>query len=299
MKQEGANKNQGFYERIVTRLKEREKELLCLYDVEELLRSDKQSIDDTIRKLLLIIPSGWQFRTICEVRLIFEGKVFRTDDFRETPWIQRADIVLDQNVAGRIDVVYTQLIDDTKPCPFLPEEQKLLDSIAERLSFHIFSRRLRTTLAHMRSIPETAKPIVKKEGILSPDSDIHWKWRYRMAESIAEKMDLEVMGVKGLYLIGSTKNANAGPSSDIDLLIHFHGDDNQLCCLKSWLDGWSYCLGEISFMRSGYRPEEGLIDYHIITDEDIKKKNSFATMIGSIENSARPLKVMQRPKPGK
>jgi len=33
-----------------------------------------------------------------------------------------------------------------------------------------------------------------------------------------------------------------------------------------------------------------MIDCHIITDEDIRKKTSFASMIGSVTNSARLLR---------
>ena len=296
MVHDSAGKSQGFYERIVSRLKEREKELVCLYAVEELLRDDKPPIEDTIRKLLTIIPTGWQHRTICEVRIIFEGKVFRSDDFIETKWIERSDIILDRNVAGRIDVVYTQLIDPAIDDPFMPEEQKLLDSIAERLGNHIFSRRLRATVTKLQASPEPLKPVARPaENMLSPDADIHWKWRYRMAEILASKLDLDRFGVKGIYLIGSTKNATAGPASDIDLIIHFDGSEEQKKCLNTWLEGWSLCLAEMSLMRSGYKPKDGLIDCHFVTDEDIAKKNSFACMIGSIENSARPLKVRTTP----
>jgi len=53
------------------------------------------------------------------------------------------------------------------------------------------------------------------------DTDDHWRWRQHMAEEIAALMDAERFGVKAVYLIGSTKNVNAGPQSDIDLIIHF------------------------------------------------------------------------------
>ena len=39
----------------------------------------------------------------------------------------------------------------------------------------------------------------------------HWRWRFRMAQRIAATLDPTRFGVKAFYLIGSTKNATAGP----------------------------------------------------------------------------------------
>jgi pyruvate, water dikinase len=91
-----------------------------------------------------------------------------------------------------------------------------------------------------------------------------------------------------MYLFGSTKNATAGPGSDIDLLIHFRGSEEQLQELILWLEGWSLCLAEINYSRTGHQ-SEGLIDYHILTDDDIAKKSSYAVKIGAITDAARPL----------
>jgi predicted nucleotidyltransferase len=109
-----------------------------------------------------------------------------------------------------------------------------------------------------------------------------------MAEKIASEIDPERFAVSAVYVIGSTKNASAGPSSDIDLLIHFRGDDRQRHDLETWLDGWSLCLGEINYLRTGYANPD-LLDVHIITDEDISKRTSFAAKIGAVTDPALEL----------
>jgi len=202
-----------------------------------------------------------------------------------------ADIVLDSNVAGRMDVVYTQVLDEHADHPFLAEEQQLLNAITSSIGHHIFLRRRRATVDSFRELKKPVTDEKQVERILSPDSDLHWKWRRKQAERIAGQMDLERFGVQGVYLIGSAKNYTAGPRSDIDLLIHFTGSDTQREMLSAWLEGWSLALTELSFIHSGYRPAQGVLDVHIITDEDIRKRTSYAVMIGSLENSARPLKV--------
>jgi pyruvate,water dikinase len=127
----------------------------------------------------------------------------------------------------------------------------------------------------------------KKEHAETVSED-HWHWRLRMAERIAGQLDGDRFGVKAVYVFGSTKNATAGPGSDIDLLIHFQGSETQKQQLILWLEGWSLCLAEINYSRTGYKTS-GLIDYHLLTDEDIAKKTSYAVKIGAVTDAARPL----------
>ncbi|MDQ2087429.1 PEP/pyruvate-binding domain-containing protein [Herbivorax sp. ANBcel31] len=116
-----------------------------------------------------------------------------------------------------------------------------------------------------------------------------WKWRHFMAEQIAEKLDINAYGVKGIYLFGSTNNCTARLNSDIDLLIHFNGTYKQKEALDNWLNGWSMALSEINYLKTGYK-SEGLLDIHYVTDQDIKDKTSYATKIDSVFDPAYLLK---------
>jgi len=120
--------------------------------------------------------------------------------------------------------------------------------------------------------------------------DVHWQWRLRNVEKLAAQLDPKRFGVKGFYLFGSVKNAQSGPSSDIDILIHFIGTKEQRKDLNSWLEGWSLSLSQINFLRTGNKTD-GLLDVHIVTDEDIKKRDSYAIKIGAVSDAARPLPV--------
>jgi pyruvate,water dikinase len=119
-------------------------------------------------------------------------------------------------------------------------------------------------------------------------SEDHWRWRLRMAEKMASCLDAGRFGVKGLYVFGSVKNATSGPGSDLDLIVHFDGDDSQRDRLTSWLDGWSRSLAEINYQRTGYRSDE-MLDVHFVTDEDIENQTSYAAKIGAVSDAARPL----------
>lgn len=125
-----------------------------------------------------------------------------------------------------------------------------------------------------------------KPAKLDPDS--HWQWRQQVVETIAARLDPKRFGVKGFYVFGSTKNATAGPQSAIDILIHFTGSLEQRRSLLTWLEGWSLSLAQVNFLRTGYK-SEGLLDVHLVTDEDIENNTAYASKIGAANDAARQL----------
>jgi hypothetical protein len=126
-----------------------------------------------------------------------------------------------------------------------------------------------------------------EEAAIAPSSE-HWRWRLRMAQRIAAVVDARRFGIRAMYVMGSSKNATAGPQSDIDLLLHVEEPPREREALKAWFGGWSRCLEEINYLRTGYRIE-GLLDVHFVSDADIEAQSSFAAKIGAVTDPARPL----------
>jgi pyruvate, water dikinase len=138
-------------------------------------------------------------------------------------------------------------------------------------------------------------PSLRQTGMVEPGMEVldrgtdeHWRWRFYMAQKIAMELDSQKLGVKAFYLLGSTKNATAGPASDIDILLHFQGSAQQESDLLLWLEGWSRALSEMNFLRTGYRTD-GLLDVHLVTDKDIRERSSFAVKIDAVTDPARRL----------
>jgi pyruvate,water dikinase len=131
------------------------------------------------------------------------------------------------------------------------------------------------------------EPQVSRDVAVAPSED-HWRWRMRMARRIARLLDPERFEVQAIYIFGSTKNGTAGPKSDIDLLVHVRGDAGRTEALTTWLDGWSRALAEMNYLRTGYATE-GLLDVHLVTDEDIARKTSYAAKIGAVTDSAKAM----------
>ncbi len=148
-------------------------------------------------------------------------------------------------------------------------------------------------LAESGPLPEVLRIQKTAPGrIVAPElpQDEHWQWRLRMAERLASRLDPGRFGVKDVWVFGSTKNGTAGPGSDIDLLLHFYGTEEQKQELLAWLEGWSLSLAEANYVRTGYRTD-GLLDARLITEKDIENRTSYAVKIGAATDPARRLNL--------
>lgn len=117
-----------------------------------------------------------------------------------------------------------------------------------------------------------------------------WRWRLSMAERLAADADPARFAVKAMYVFGSTKNGTARPDSDIDLLVHADPTPEQRVALESWLDGWSACLAEVNYLRTGHRRER-MLTAHIVSTADVEAGSGYAKKIGAPKDPARPLKL--------
>ena len=132
-----------------------------------------------------------------------------------------------------------------------------------------------------------------RKRVLEPHGDDHARWRLRMAERVAAEADADRFGIRGIYVFGSTKNGTAGPDADVDLLVHFRGTPEMRHDLELWMEGWSLCLTEANFLRTGIRVEK-LLDVEIVTDEEIRRQAGHAGKIGAVTDAARPLLLKKR-----
>ncbi len=129
---------------------------------------------------------------------------------------------------------------------------------------------------------------VEKAENIERHGDDFWRWRSYIAEKIAGSLDGSRFGVKGLYIFGSSKNASAGPCSDIDLLVHFIGTEEQKEKLMLWLEGWGLSLADRNYLRTGCK-NENLLDVYFVSDEDIANQIGYAVKINAVTDAARRL----------
>jgi len=119
---------------ILEQLQERAKELRALYRVHEAIRREGASLDEVCREVARVLPEGWQYPSVAWCRVALEGTVHEPPGAVESPWGQRAEILVRGERAGSVEVYYTRQMPSADEGPFLREERKLLEAVADRLA---------------------------------------------------------------------------------------------------------------------------------------------------------------------
>jgi len=114
-------------------LRERIKELNCLYGIVRLTELHSDSIEDLLRNLVNFLPHSWQYPEITCTRIMFQGKTYKSKGFRITKWRQFSRILLYNEPVGEVAMFYLEERPPADEGPFLREERALLDAIAERI----------------------------------------------------------------------------------------------------------------------------------------------------------------------
>ncbi len=114
-------------------INERMKELNCLYGISKLVETPGISLEDILEKTVCLIPAGWQYPGIACARIVFEGREYKTDNFKTSKWTQSADITLQGQKVGTVEVCYMKERPQSDEGPFPGEKRDLIDAIGERL----------------------------------------------------------------------------------------------------------------------------------------------------------------------
>jgi len=114
-------------------LRERAKELRTLYSLTEIAGKKDISLDELYQELTDILPSSWQHEEIACARIVMGDREFRTANFAESPWLQSAPVRVHGVVIGAIEVSYLDERPEENEGPFLKEERRLIDALAERV----------------------------------------------------------------------------------------------------------------------------------------------------------------------
>jgi len=125
---------------------ERLKESACLYAISNLLGNLDISLKEKLQATVDLIPSGWEYPGITCARINLGGQTFQTNNFKEAPWKQASDIVVDGKKAGTLEVCYLEERGKGDEGPFLKEGRNLIDTIAKRVAEHIETRRTEEAL---------------------------------------------------------------------------------------------------------------------------------------------------------
>ncbi len=114
-------------------LRERIKELNCLYGISQLAERNLYSLDGLLQELVNFMPYSWQYPEITCARIFFKGKTYTSDKFEITNWRQSSRIYMYHEAVGECSIFYLEECPPVDEGPFLKEERVLLDAVAEQI----------------------------------------------------------------------------------------------------------------------------------------------------------------------
>ncbi len=119
--------------KLMLALRERIKELNCLYGIGQLAERHSDSVEDLLRDIVKFLPYSWQYPEITCVRIVFKGKTYKSKGFKLTKWRQSSRIFMYNEPVGEVTILYLEERPPADEGPFLREERVLLDALAERI----------------------------------------------------------------------------------------------------------------------------------------------------------------------
>jgi len=121
-------------------LRERVKELTCLYEISQLAARPEVPIEEMLRSVVELVPRAWQYPEIACARIVLDEHVYAGAHFRAGPCRQAADIVVAGHQRGRVEVFYTEERPELDEGPFLKEERDLIGAVAAQVALIVERR---------------------------------------------------------------------------------------------------------------------------------------------------------------
>lgn len=128
-------------------LRERLKELRCLYRVVDLTTRGARSIDEICRDIARLLPESVLQAEHAVARVVIDGREFRSDGWEEPDATVSRPIVPGGRPIGVVEVGYRRGFHVTGAEVFLPEEHDLIDAVATHIRRMLRDRELADSLA--------------------------------------------------------------------------------------------------------------------------------------------------------
>ncbi len=133
-------------------LRERLKELNCRDQISLLLSNEELSVEEAVVKIANLLLPAFQYPALANASLQIRDIRVDTPGFREGITMLEQAIVVNQQTMGRIRVAYPDLQLPNTETVFLPEEKKLLFSVAHKLGNFVVKKEQTAALEHSRDL---------------------------------------------------------------------------------------------------------------------------------------------------
>jgi len=217
-------------------LEQRVKEFNVLYRAHAHLKM-AHPLSRVLTNIAHDIVHAFQFMGVAQAKIVFDGKICKTSN-KQFDFVHKIEepIIVADIKRGVIQVGYIKKLPQIKKIPFLPEEHKLVESIARVLARHIFSRE--TIERHRKIVRKSFTSIfITVNGVLrylNPRFCKMFKMEEQMAigKSISDFILSPHIDLKNDSVLGSCHYESKGKQTDGNIIdldivmqnIDYHGE---------------------------------------------------------------------------
>jgi len=120
--------------RLESQLRERVKELDCLYSLTKLVEQSENSIDKILQGVADLLPGSWQYPELACARILYKERSYQSCNFKPTQWTQEAAVIISGRQEGLVEVHYLKKMPQLDEGPFLKEERQLIDAVSDHIA---------------------------------------------------------------------------------------------------------------------------------------------------------------------
>jgi signal transduction histidine kinase len=125
------------YRRAQVELRERIKELMCLYGIAKIVEQGNLSLSEILQKIVMLLPSAWLYPEIASARIVLDDKTYATPHYKDGIHKQTAKIIMGNLQKGIVEVTYSEEKPELDEGPFLKEEKSLIETVAREIALII------------------------------------------------------------------------------------------------------------------------------------------------------------------
>jgi signal transduction histidine kinase len=136
--------------RSMAALRERVKELTCLYGIARAAERSELSLAEILQTIVELLPPAWQYPEITSARITLDDRAYETVAFREAACRQSAKIVVTGEARGTVEVRYSEEMPALDEGPFLRWERNLINAVAREIALITERRQIDETQRRMQ-----------------------------------------------------------------------------------------------------------------------------------------------------
>lgn len=131
-------------------LRERIKELTCLYGIMEAAVRPDTALEDLLKNIVSLLPPAMQHPEMAIVRINLDQHSYTTPNFRERPQKLAADVIVSGKRRGNVEVAYWEDKPGFESGLFLKEEQNLIEAVANHIALIVERRQAESDKARLQ-----------------------------------------------------------------------------------------------------------------------------------------------------